>query len=319
MDKCTVIEEISDKYEALWIKISNKSNINIRVGSIYAPQENRTKRSVIQQMYDNIKKHIREAEKKKEKILITGDLNTKIGEYIEGNRKDISKYGKMLLEIIRKEEIGILNTHKNCYGLWTRVEGETKSIIDYAIVNKNDMKDLNKMIIDENKIMTPFRIIKGRTIYSDHCAIVIDINWYVASKKEQQQNRLVVNNKTLNKFKRLTNDHTLTNIVKQKGKLRNRYTKWSNCMNKIIDRCFNKKQKNKDKQTMIISKLYSSKRKLKRNYINLKKRSKVETKKYRIQKKLINEYIEEEERRGKVSAIKKNMEEIRKSAKKRMR
>ena len=57
-----------------------------------------------------------------------------------------------------------------------------KSVIDYVIVNKEDIKYLNKMIIDENKEMTPYHIVDNRTIYSDHCATQISMNWLIANK-----------------------------------------------------------------------------------------------------------------------------------------
>jgi exonuclease III len=97
--KSILLEEKSEEYEATWIRISNNDNINVRIGTIYAPQESKTKKSVIEKMYNNIKMHKLEAEKRGEKIIISGDFNTKIGEYINGNKNEISKYGRLFLEI----------------------------------------------------------------------------------------------------------------------------------------------------------------------------------------------------------------------------
>ena len=75
--------------------------------------------------------------------------------------------------MIKKHEFTILNRHCKCKGIWTRIEGEQRSVIDYAVVSEGDEDHLNEMIIDENKIFTPYHIVKERTIYSDHCAIIV--------------------------------------------------------------------------------------------------------------------------------------------------
>ena len=80
----------------------------------------------------------------------------------------------------------ILNKLEICEGKWTRIQGNKKSILDYAMVNKGDGNYLNKMVMDENKENTSFHIIKGKTVYSDHCAIYISMNWLLASSKERE-------------------------------------------------------------------------------------------------------------------------------------
>ena len=199
-DKYVVIETKSEEFEATWIKFSNENNINIRIGTVYAPQECRTKIQVIKKMYKNITNHILDARKLGENIIIVGDFNTKIGKYINGNRTEVSKFGQIFLDLLKNEEMEILNINKNCKGKWTRLEGETKTIIDYVIVEKTQVKYLNEMIIDENKDVTPCHIVDNRTIYSDHCAIIINMNWYLSSKEKGQQSIKVINSKTLAKY-----------------------------------------------------------------------------------------------------------------------
>ena len=148
---CVEINRQTKEYETLWIKISNNKNINIRIGNIYAPQECRTKKNVIQKMYNHITKHKVESEKLDEKIMIVGDFNCKIGNKIRDNKEEISKFGKILLEMVKEQELEILNTNKKCEGLWTRIEGEQKSVIDYILTSNDDGGHLNNMIIDEKK------------------------------------------------------------------------------------------------------------------------------------------------------------------------
>ena len=76
--------------------------------------------------------------------------------------------------------------------MWSRIEGDKKSILDYVIVNKEDTKYLNEMSIDENKEFTPYHVTDKRTIYSDHCAIIIKMNWLVASKIKQTKESILI-------------------------------------------------------------------------------------------------------------------------------
>ena len=50
------------------------------------------------------------------------------------------------------------------------------------------------MIIDDKKTITPFHIVNNRTIYSDHCSIIIKMNWYIASRTKEE-NYCMVRNK----------------------------------------------------------------------------------------------------------------------------
>ena len=52
-----VVDRSTKTFEALWVKISNNKDINIRIGVIYAPQESKTKQSEIEKMYYHINKH----------------------------------------------------------------------------------------------------------------------------------------------------------------------------------------------------------------------------------------------------------------------
>ena len=71
----------------------------------------------------------------KEKILIRGDFNCKLGNMIEGNTNEISKYGKIMLKTVTDEDLVILNASEKCEVTWTRI-GDKKSVIDYILVSR---------------------------------------------------------------------------------------------------------------------------------------------------------------------------------------
>ena len=64
------------------------------------------------------------------------------------------------------------------------------------------------MTIDEEKHIT-FHIVNKSTIYSDHCAIVCEANWYIESKNPKKTLK-IINKKSLEKFKQKTNKGELS-------------------------------------------------------------------------------------------------------------
>ena len=58
----------------------------------------------------------------------------------------------------------LANTWKGTNGLWTRKEGENKSVIDFIMMQKEHMKGIKEMKIDEDKEWTPFRVIRDNGI-----------------------------------------------------------------------------------------------------------------------------------------------------------
>ena len=214
-------------------------------------------------MYYHIKKHKLQSEKMKEKLLITGGFNCRLGNMIEGNTNEISKYGKIMLKTITDEDLVILNASEKCEATWTRIEGDKKSVIDYILVSKEDKNYLNKMTIDEKKIITPCYVVQNRMVYSDHCAILIKMNWLVASIKDNKQNKST-------NFKEGTSKEILTEVVGNETDIRSKYTKWQQSIDKLIENTFEKKVKKKYNKPKKIQKLYKEKRRVKNVYTNIK-------------------------------------------------
>ena len=100
--------------------------------------------------------------------MIVGDFNGKIGTEIEGNKEEITKGGRLLMQLVKRMQMEIVNKTDKCKGLWTREEGNTKSVIDYIIVNKEEIDSIVSMQIDEEKQSTPYRKEGKRKVYTDH-------------------------------------------------------------------------------------------------------------------------------------------------------
>ena len=69
-----------------------------------------------------------------------GDLNCKIGDKIKGNGREVTKGRKLSLELMGNEGMEVLNGIETCNGIWTRQENEKRSVLDYMIIQKNDVE-----------------------------------------------------------------------------------------------------------------------------------------------------------------------------------
>ena len=87
--------------QSLW-KLLDNNRSKIRIGVIYAPQENVTSNNELKVMYNNISKQISIAQEERQQVLILGDFNAKVGTYIEGNKPTVTKEGRQLMKMATK-------------------------------------------------------------------------------------------------------------------------------------------------------------------------------------------------------------------------
>ena len=129
----------------------------MRVINAYGPQELESEKENIFQFYQDFEKEILQAKLSNCKILIQLDANAKLGsDVIKGDPNKISNNGGLLLELIRRQNLAVLNANDLCKGIITRhrttVLGEEKSVLDYIIVCDFLLSYLEKMLVDENRM-----------------------------------------------------------------------------------------------------------------------------------------------------------------------
>ena len=129
--------ETKDVGQTLWVRLDNRKE-KIGIGTVYAPQESRTRLTELEKLFQVIETYINESQKVKEKLVLVGDFNCKVGKLIEGNSETVTKGGRLLQKLANKHNLLILNTKPNCQGKWTRSQEGKKSVIDYAITKQED-------------------------------------------------------------------------------------------------------------------------------------------------------------------------------------
>ena len=301
----TIVERKKEVEEALWIVIDN-TQISLRIGVIYAPQESRTTMSEYIKMYESINEQILIAKQKQQKLLLMGDFNCKVGNKIIGNSKEISKSGKNFLHMIKSNKLEMINGSEKCSGLWTREEGGTKSVLDYMLINKEDETALIEMTIDEEREYAPRRDDDHITT-SDHNTIIAKFNWLIDERnKQSKQQKKVITAKGYSRIRKEINDKKISRIWEKEEPFENLYYEWKQQIDEIVERNSTEVKKQNKRKTI-------------RLLIKAKKNLKAEVKKApskdrfnlvgRI--KVLDEQIKKEDQRQFTCKINKVVERLR--------
>ena len=95
------------------------------------------------------------------------------------------------METAKKFDLVIINKEKEiCKKLWTAVQSQERSILDYVLTNSKLLSTVTEMIVDENKNYSVFNFEKSGKTYSDHNAILLKLNTITAIEK-QKKNRTI--------------------------------------------------------------------------------------------------------------------------------
>ena len=77
-----------------------------------------------------------------------------------------------------------------CKELWTRVQGQERSILDHVLTNSTPLSKFLEMIIDENKKYGVFKFEKSRNTYSDHNQVLLKLNLMTVIEN-QKKDRII--------------------------------------------------------------------------------------------------------------------------------
>ena len=129
------------------------------------------------------------------------------------------------MKMAKKYDLVIINKEKEvCKGLWTRVQGQERSILDYVLTNSKLLSTVTEMIVDENKQYSAFKLEKSRKTYSDHNAILLKLNLVTAIEK-QKKNRIITKC-GYKKYRNKLTQKQISGILKQ-NTIQVSYDKWS--------------------------------------------------------------------------------------------
>ena len=248
----------------------------IRLILAYGPQEYSSKQE-IDDFYENINIQLNRALIAGESVVLAGDFNAKLGkDIIPQDIHDMSSNGKHLLNLINNFELVTMNSYEVCKGIFTRVNNKNcgeRSVLDYLFVTTDLCSSISSMIIDEEKLYTPWRNLKKAKRYTDHNAIIFRLNIPTSHKKERKTNKHTMWNFNdmhgWNKFRQVTqDDKQLIDCWNASTSFEACYQQWNNRLNYLMHTCFKKKRvvPRKRLYNREIRQLIRTRKELKRNY-----------------------------------------------------
>ena len=92
-------------------------------------------------------------ENKTDKILLVGDMNAHVGNDengIAGNNEKIGRNGKEYRRFWKEKDLILCNNTTKCNGKWTRVNGDSKAILDLTVATRDAFTMVQTIEIDEN-------------------------------------------------------------------------------------------------------------------------------------------------------------------------
>ena len=144
-----------DDSEILVVQVKT-ANHNIRILNAYGPQEDNYKKEKTQEFWQEIEQEVVSGIEDGCLLILQMDANAKLGrEIIKNDPHDISENGKLLLDILERQNLTVVNSLDVCDGTITR-ERKTKSrieksVIDYVIVCSKIREFVKSMNIDEDR------------------------------------------------------------------------------------------------------------------------------------------------------------------------
>ena len=134
----------------------------------------------------------------------------------------------------KQEKLTILNTTEMCEGLWTRTEGESMSVIDYILIDKDSVESVKSMTVDESKEFSPAGYVDNKMTHSDHNVLLASLDWIIMEKKQQKdESREITTSKGMENIRREMQEERVSEMLQEEGNVTKIYKGWKDKVNEI--------------------------------------------------------------------------------------
>ena len=129
------------------------------------------------------------------------------------------------------------NVKEKCKGVWTRVQREEKSIIDYVLTDGSSANTVKEMKIDEEKQYGLHKLDKNtatnenRKIYSDHNSILINLDFDTPA--EEERSKKIIIKEGYERYRTIIEEENVSKLLKL-GNLQESYNKSSIAIENFI-------------------------------------------------------------------------------------
>ena len=262
----------------------NGSFGSIRTINCYGPQEN-LPIEIRTEFFLELETRIISAKENQKLICLQFDANSKLGRnIIPGDPHDISSNGKILLEVLKRQDLIVVNSTKKCSGLITRTRNTSRSqeesVIDFFVVCREMFEKVLKMTIDEDTkyVLTKFYKYKTKTsiVESDHNLMTLELvfKWNQKIKIDRKEIYNLRNIECQEEFtKNTSNNEKLIDVINNENIITGG-AKWIKELKHNVAKSFKKIRvsKTKEKPSRELHELFVEREYLKRNIKNIKNR-----------------------------------------------
>ena len=244
-DLAPVLVTANDEVELLVIqvKIGDKQ---IRIFNAYGPQENNFDESL--NFWSSLEKEIILSKQENCYILIQMDANAKL----DSKLHKMSKNGRLLLNLVQRQNLVIFNQLPICKGEVTRHRitkyCEEKATLDYIVGCDKLSTFIENVVIDEDRLftLTKYSTTKGiiKKCLSDHNIMFSSFNlsYDKQVKHTIRREQFNLNNiECQEAFKKITEETTkFTDIFENKEAFEQQALKFQRCVKQTLQMCFKK-------------------------------------------------------------------------------
>ena len=235
--------------EIITVQVSLGS-IQIRIINAYGPREDDQKQNIFN-FWQELEMEIMDAYENNCMVVIEMDANAKVGmKYIVGDPHETSPNGRLLLEMVKRQNLIIVNAMDICKGVITRERitknGKEISVIDYILVSDNLSKYLIEACIDDERFYTLHRYARTKT--DNETQILSDHNWFFIkstlkfNKNPRRIKKIIYkyrNKESMNTFMEATsNDNLLSSSLRSTGITSVNANIFFRCLKRKIRECF---------------------------------------------------------------------------------
>ena len=245
-----LVSSCKDGAEILTVEISIE-NKKIRIINGYGPQEDDEIQEILA-FWQELEGEIIRAKDEGCLIIVEMDANAKLGkDVISEDTHNISNNGKLLLDIIERQDLVIGNALDICKGVVTRervFENKIeRSAIDYILMCGELAKYTKEMEIDQDRIHTLARYVKNKTgkkvIKSDHNILFCKFSIIFNRKSNQVRNEHFIfkcNESKKAFFDETNSTKLLTSSFKDQQDFLKSSKSFFKNLNRIFQKCFKK-------------------------------------------------------------------------------
>ena len=263
-----LISEYDEEFELITVEVK-VGNREIRIISGYGPQENWPAEER-KKFFNALEEEIIKAELNGKDVIIEADFNSKLGkEYVSKDPNDKTENGKLLENVIKRQNLVVANGLMQCEGTITRKRVTTQrteeSVISYVLISENLRRHIESVHIDEKRHNVLTRITKTKRGYSkkesDHNLIEtkLKLPWNNKEKPEPKETMFNLKNKDCQKkFKyETTINNKLSKVMEEEEDLEVATIKFMKQLEKALHKCFRKVGLRKEKSNQKQNDLYN--------------------------------------------------------------